>query len=161
MPGSDQNKYLALPEVWADIQSVYDEYLKHHPEDDIARSKFAMFCYLSAHYREAEVQYVALGDHLPQWSEFPYVPLNELKQNRERNARIVLGKEGRITFPGWHFVGGTNDDGEWHINVPVGAPHQVEARHPRGRREPCLELQRRRNHLWASRSEPSARPPKR
>jgi hypothetical protein len=124
MPGNNQNKYLALPEVWADIQSVYDEYLKHHPVDDIARNKFAIFCYLSAHYREAEVQYVALGDHLQQWSEFPYVPLNELKQNRERNARIVLGKEGRITFPGWHFVGGTNKDGEWRINVPVGAPHQ-------------------------------------
>ena len=33
MPGENQNKYLALPEVWADIQPVYDEYLKHHPED--------------------------------------------------------------------------------------------------------------------------------
>jgi hypothetical protein len=124
MPGEDQNKYLALPEVWADIQSVYDEYLKHYPMNNVARSKFATFCYLSAHYREAEVQYVALGDHLQQWSEFPYVPLNELKRNRERNAKIVLGKEGRITFPGWHFVGGKNDEGEWHINVPVHAPHQ-------------------------------------
>ena len=124
MPGKNQNKYLALPEVWADIQSVYDEYLKHYPVDDVARSKFATFCYLSAHYREAEVQYVALGDNLTQWSEFPYVPLNQLKQNRERNAKIVLGKEGRITFPGWHFVGGTNEDGEWHINIPVEAPHQ-------------------------------------
>jgi hypothetical protein len=123
-PGQNQNKYLALPEVWADIQSVYDEYLKHHPVDDVARSKFATFCHLSAHYREAEVQYVALGDHLTQWSEFPYVPLNQLKQGRERNAKIVLGKEGRITFPGWHFVGGTNDDGEWHVNIPVGAKRQ-------------------------------------
>jgi hypothetical protein len=124
MPGENQNKYLALPEVWADIQSVYDEYLKHFPVDDLARSKFATFCHLSAHYREAEVQYVALGNHLTQWSEFPFVPLNQLKQGRERNAKIVLGKEGRITFPGWHFVGGTNDDGEWHVNIPVGAPHQ-------------------------------------
>jgi hypothetical protein len=124
MPGENQNKYLALPEVWADIQSVYDEYLKHNPEDVIARSKYAMLSYLGAHYREAEVQYVALGDHLTQWSEFPYVPLDRLKQNRERNARIVLGKEGRITFPGWHFVGGSDEDGEWHVNVPVAAPHQ-------------------------------------
>jgi hypothetical protein len=123
-PGNDQNKYLALPEVWADIKSVYDEYLKHYPEDNIARSKFATFCYLSLHFREAEVQYVALGDHLQQWSEFPFVPLSQLRQNRQRNARVVLNKEGRITFPGWHFVGGKNDDGEWQINVPVGAPHQ-------------------------------------
>ncbi len=124
MPGQNQNKYLALPEVWADIQSVYDEYLKHYPEDDIARSKFATFCHLSLHWREAEVQYVALGDHLQQWSESPYVPLNELKQNRERNARIVLGKEGRITFPGWHFVGGTNQEGQWRVNIPVEATRQ-------------------------------------
>jgi hypothetical protein len=126
MPDSDQKKYLALPEVWADIQSVYDEYLKHYPVDDIARNKFALFCYLSDHYREAEVQYVALGDRLQQWSEFPYVPLIELKEKREHNARILLGKEGRITFRGWHFVGGKNDDGEWRISVPVGAPHQVK-----------------------------------
>ncbi len=124
MPGENQNTYLALPEVWADIQSVYDEYLKHYPDDVIARSKFATFCHLSTHWRDAEVQYVALGDHLTQWSEFPFVPLSDLKKNRERNARIVLGKEGRITFPGWHFVRSTNRDGEWHINFPVHAEHQ-------------------------------------
>ena len=123
-PGQNQNKYLALPEVWSDIQPVYDEYLKHHPEDYIARSKFATFCYLSAHYRDAEVQYVALGEHLQQWSEFPNVPLDQLKQLRDHNARIVLGKEGRITFPGWHFVGGTNQEGQWRVNIPVEATRQ-------------------------------------
>jgi hypothetical protein len=122
--GEKQPKYLAMPEVWADIQSVYDEYLKHHPVDDVARSKFATFCYLSAHYREAEVQYVALGDHLTQWSEFPYVPLNQLKQNRERNANIVMGNEGRITFPGWHFVGAKSQDDQWRVNIPVEAEHK-------------------------------------
>jgi hypothetical protein len=124
MPGENQNTYLALPEVWADIQSVYDEYLKHHPVDDVARSKFATLCYLSAHYREAEVQYVALGDNLTQWGEMPFVPLDQLKENRERNGRIVMNKEGRITFPGWHFVGGTNAEGKWQVNIPVEAPHQ-------------------------------------
>jgi hypothetical protein len=124
MPGEDTDKYLALPGVWADIQSVYDEYLKHHPENHTARSKFATFCYRSAHYREAEVQFVALGNHLTQWSEFPFVPLNHLKQIREHNAKIVLGKAGRTSFPTWHFVRGTLEDGEWFINTPVSAPHQ-------------------------------------
>ena len=123
-PDEDQIKYLALPEVWADIQPVYDEYLKHHPEDSIARSKFATFCYLTAHYRQAEVQYVALGDNLTQWSEFPYVPLHELKQNRERNARIVLGKEGRLGFLGWHFLRTTRKDGEWYLNLPASAQRE-------------------------------------
>lgn len=124
MPGADQIQYLKSPEVWADIRSVYEEYLKHHPVDDLARSKYATFCHLTAHYREAEVQYVALGDHLAQWSEFPYMPLGQLRQNRVRNARVVMGKEGRITFPGWHFVGGSNGEGEWFLNTPVGAPHR-------------------------------------
>lgn len=123
MDDENQVKYLRQPEVWADIHSVYDEYLRHHPVDDVARSKYATFCYLSAHFREAEVQYVALGDRLTQWSEFPYAPLDQLKRNREHNARLVMGKAGRITFPGWHFVGGTNQDGEWQVNIPVGAPH--------------------------------------
>jgi hypothetical protein len=118
------NKYLALPEVWADIQSVYDEYLKHTPVDDIARSKFATFCYLSGHFRQAEVQYVALGDRLTQWSEFPYVPYIQLKQNRAHNAKLVMNQAGSVTFPGWHFVGSTNDDGQWQVNIPVGAEHK-------------------------------------
>lgn len=122
--GKKQNEYLASPEVWADIQPVYDEYLKHHPVDDVARSKFATLCYLSAHFREAEVQYVALGDRLTQWSEFPYVPLHQMKGNREHNAKIVMSKAGAIAFPGWHFVAGTNLDGEWRVNIPVGADHK-------------------------------------
>ena len=122
--GKNQTKYLALPEVWADIQSVYDEYLKHYPMDNIARSKFATFCYLSSHWRQAEVQYVALGDRLTQWSESPYVPLIQLKENRERNARVVMEKEGRISFPGWHFVGSTYDEGEWRASTPAHVNHQ-------------------------------------
>jgi|GEM_PF-6944480 len=122
--GDRQIEYLKSPKVWADIQSVYDEYLKHHPVDNVARSKYATFCHLSTHYREAEVQYVALGDNLTQWSEFPYVPLGQLKQNRERNARIVMAKEGGIAFPGWHFRSSTNDDGEWRVQAPAELRYQ-------------------------------------
>jgi hypothetical protein len=121
--GKYQRKYLALPEVWADIQSVYDEYLKHHPVDDVARSKYAVFSYLAGHHREAEVQFVALGDRLMQWRETPYVPLAQMKQNRTQNAEIVIGKRGDHTFPGWHFVAAQGDQGEWRVNIPVGAPH--------------------------------------
>ncbi len=124
MPGQSQFKYLSLPEVWADIKSVYDEYLKYHPDDDVARCKFATFSHLSAHYREAEVQYVALGDRLNRWTEIPWVPLGQLKQNRERNAKVVLGKEGRITFPGWHFTRATDVDSELFVNFPAGPSHQ-------------------------------------
>ena len=33
----DMEKYLASPEVWSDITSVYDEYLKHYADDHVAR----------------------------------------------------------------------------------------------------------------------------
>ncbi len=48
----------------------------------------------------------------------------QLKRNRARNARIVLGKEGRITFRGWHFLGArmtTANGGSTSRSEP---PHQ-------------------------------------
>jgi hypothetical protein len=125
--GKEQVDYMSLPEVWADIEPVYDEYLKHYPNDDVARSKYATFCYLGGHYREAEAQYVALGDRLTQWSEFPYVPLETLKRNREHTAEILSGKRGPIGRPGWHYVGGKNNESHWTVNVPVAAERSQEA----------------------------------
>lgn len=119
--GPEQGKYMNLPEVWADIQPVYDEYLKHHPNDDVARSKFATFCFVGGHYREAQVQYETLGDRLTEWSEFPYVPLEEMKRNRKRNEELVMNGRTPIGWPGWHFIGGRNNDGHWRVNIPVEA----------------------------------------
>jgi hypothetical protein len=125
--GKEQARYMSLPEVWADIQPVYDEYLKHHPNDDVARSKYATFCYLGGHYREAEAQYVALGDRLTQWSEFPYYPLDVLKKYRNRTAEIIATNPTPLGLPGWHFVGGKNKDSHWTVNVPVAAERKEEA----------------------------------
>jgi hypothetical protein len=124
--GKEEIKYLGLPEVWADIQPVYDEYLKHHPNDDVARSKFATLCYLGSHFREAEVQYVALGDRLTEWDEFPGVPLEALKRNRNHTAEILFGRPSPFGLPGWHFVGGKNSDGHWRVNIPVAAERKQE-----------------------------------
>jgi hypothetical protein len=124
--GTEQVKYMRLPEVWADIEPVYDEYLKHHPRDDVARSKFATLCYLGGHYREAEAQYVALGDRLTQWSEFPHVPLERLKKNRNHTAEVLMGKPSPIGLPGWHFIGGKNNDGHWRVNIPVEPERKQE-----------------------------------
>ena len=56
----------------------------------------------------------------------PTFRLNELKQNRERNAKIVLGKAGRITFPGWHFVGGRMTTANGTSTSQSGPLHQVK-----------------------------------
>ena len=151
-PDQDQLKYLRTPEVWADIKSVYDEYLKHHPVDDIARNKFALICHLSNHFREAEAQYVALGDRLTQWGEFPFVPLVELKQRRERNARDVLGKHGSITFPGWHFLRSSNNDGEWYVNAPAHLEYKKKPGILGAEESFTWGLLCRGNDLWSPRS---------
>lgn len=125
--GMEQVKYMALPEVWADIKPVYDEYLKHHPEDDVARSKFATFCYLGGHYPEAQAQYEALGDRLTQWTEFPFVPLQDLKRNRSDTARIISGKPLQNGLPGWFHMVARNNEGEWSVDVPVKLERKQEA----------------------------------
>jgi hypothetical protein len=125
--GMEQPKYMALPEVWADIKPVYVQYLEHHPNDDVARTKYATFAYLGGHFREAHAQYEALGDRLAQWSESPYVPLGDLKRNRKHAEEILMGNPSPIGLPGWHFVGGKNDDGHWRVNVPVAATRKQEA----------------------------------
>ena len=125
--GPEKVEYMSLPEVWADIQPVYDEYLKHHPNDDVARSKFATFCFSGGHFREAEAQYLALGDRLTEWYEFPNVPLEELKRIRKRNEELLLGGRTPIGLPGWHFIGSKNNDGHWRVNIPVEAVGKQEA----------------------------------
>ena len=87
-----KSKYLASPEVWSDVKSVYDEYLQHFPRNDVVRSKYAAICYLAAHYPEAHAQFQVLGDRLTQWPDFPYLPLESMKRLRDDAARIVAGK---------------------------------------------------------------------
>jgi hypothetical protein len=128
--GREQLKYMGSPEVWSDIKTVYDEYLKHHPNDDVARSKFATFAYLSGHFPEAHAQYEALGDRLTQWSEFPYVPLEQLKRNRSHVAQIVSGKPGENgpkTKVGWGRLVAKNNEGQWSVDVPVKTERKQEA----------------------------------
>jgi len=85
-------KYLRRPEVWDEITSVYDEYLQHHPDDDVQRSKYAMLLFKAARYPQAHTQFQAVGDRLTPWKTFPFYPLATMKQAREFTAQVVSGK---------------------------------------------------------------------
>jgi hypothetical protein len=87
-----RSEYLGSPEVWGDIESVYDEYLKHYPTDNEARSKYAVLAYFAGKYLESHVQFQALGDRLTTWYYFPNVPLESMKVMRNQAAQIVAGK---------------------------------------------------------------------
>ncbi len=82
-------KYLASPEVWSDITSVYEEYLKHYPDDYVARSKYASLGFASRHYSEANAQFQVLSDNLTSWREFPFYQLDTLKKFRAYCAKVV------------------------------------------------------------------------
>ncbi len=84
-----RRQYLATPEIWDEIAPVFDEYLKHRPNDAVARSKYAAMCFMGRHFREAHAQFEILGLRLTSWSDFPYVPLPTLRAMKEETAEIV------------------------------------------------------------------------
>jgi len=92
MDPKERTLYLRDPAVWSDIQPAYDEYLKHEPSDYVERSRYATFCYLSAHYPEAHAQFQILGENLTAWSSFPRLPIEVLKSFRDDAANIISGK---------------------------------------------------------------------
>jgi tetratricopeptide (TPR) repeat protein len=91
---AERLKHRDNPEVWSEIQSVYDEYLKHFPDDAVRRSKYAFLCYLGAHYPEAHAQFQAVGDRLTIWPTFPRPAIALLKQYRNHAAQMVAGNPG-------------------------------------------------------------------
>lgn len=94
MLGKDQPKYLGKPEVWREVKSIYDEYLKHYPDDHAARSEYAAISYIGGHYRVAHAQFQTLGDNLTTWHYFPNLPLDALKKMRDKAAQIVARQPG-------------------------------------------------------------------
>jgi hypothetical protein len=63
----EQSKYLSSPEVWNVIQSVYEEYLAHYPDDNRERSFYAAYCYMCGHYVESDKHFRIVGDNLIWW----------------------------------------------------------------------------------------------
>jgi hypothetical protein len=68
---------------------MLDEYLNHHPEDHVARSKYASLAYDSRHYQKALALFQKLGNNLTSWTEFPYYPLETLKSFRDYSAKVA------------------------------------------------------------------------
>jgi len=117
---AEMPKYLSKPEVWTEIKLVYDEYLSHHPHDDVERSKYAALCYLARHYLEAHAQFDALGDRLTAWPHFPNYPLAYLKKIRDEVAKIDASRpRGDGPTGGWIPFNARNDEGRWSARFPV------------------------------------------
>jgi hypothetical protein len=98
--GRDGVKYLRTPAVWNEIRTVFDDYLKHYPDDNVVRSKYAVICYQAMYYHEAQAQFQAVGDRLAPWRGFPNMPLGAMKEARDQTARLITGKPSPLDTPG-------------------------------------------------------------
>jgi hypothetical protein len=123
----EAKKYLSKPELWSDIQAISDEYLKHYPDNAVARSKYAMLAYMTGHYPEAHAQFVKLGDRLTMWSGNHW-KLEFMKECRDYAERFVTGKVQMrpIGRPGWTHVVAKNNEGEWSVDFPVNPERKQE-----------------------------------
>lgn len=89
LTGNEAEHYLDRPEVWAEIKPVYEEYLKHYPNDYAQKSKYAMFCYFARQMRKAHDLFQDLGENLTTWPSSPHFSLPQMKQMRDRAAQIL------------------------------------------------------------------------
>ena len=87
--GNRKADYLASPEVWSDITSVYDEYLKHHPQDHVAPEQIRLARLRFPALPEAHALFQRLGNNLTSWREFPDYPLETLKSFRDYSAKVA------------------------------------------------------------------------
>lgn len=55
-------KYFAFPDVWTDVQSVYEPYLKLRPDHHAVRSKYALYAAWAGQWTVANDQFRQLGD---------------------------------------------------------------------------------------------------
>jgi hypothetical protein len=59
---ANADAYFTGPEVWPDVQAVYEPYLKRHPDSKCERTYFARWGFWCQHYLEAKRQFDLLGD---------------------------------------------------------------------------------------------------
>jgi tetratricopeptide (TPR) repeat protein len=75
LPPAQQKKALALPKFREMVTQVYDEYLKHRPDDSAARTEYAILHYATGYWRDSDVHFEQLGDRLtpPGWATREWV----------------------------------------------------------------------------------------
>lgn len=71
LPEDERSRYFRKPEVWGEIKAVYEEFLRLLPTDNIARSRYAVYCFQCGHYAESHEQFLIAGKALVGTSEFP------------------------------------------------------------------------------------------
>ena len=95
IPGTEQKKFFRKSENWNAIAIVFEEYLKHYPDDYGALSKYAFLAYMSGQVEVAHRVFQGLGDNLTTWPEKSSPPISSLRQARD----IVAQAAGSLPKP--------------------------------------------------------------
>ncbi|MFI5378270.1 MAG: tetratricopeptide repeat protein [Tepidisphaerales bacterium] len=87
----DNIAYFAKPEVKADIQAVYERYLRLFPKDGIRRSEYARYMALCQMWPEADRQMRLLGDN---WSPRVFGSQTAFEYARTKTAKMAAAPGG-------------------------------------------------------------------
>jgi hypothetical protein len=79
--------YFALPGVWADVQSVYEPYLKRFPAAHAERSKYARLACWAGQWPEANRQFQVLGNNVDRAVFSNADELNRLRKEAAEKAK--------------------------------------------------------------------------
>jgi hypothetical protein len=71
LPPDQQREYFNSPEVRDEIEAVYEEYLKHYPNDHAQRSFYAAYCFMCGRYANSDKHFRVVGDSLAWSDSFP------------------------------------------------------------------------------------------
>ncbi len=80
MEQDERDKYLASAEVWDDIRSVHEEFLKHYTADYPARNYYAALCCMCGRFTEANEQFKIIGER---FAANPYFTADRMKLLRD------------------------------------------------------------------------------
>ncbi len=87
LPPDKRSEYFKSEEIWKEIRDVFDEYLRHYPNDHAERSRYAAYCYMCGQHAEADRQFQAVGDNLVWFRSFPEKWMKQVRAH-------VVGKGG-------------------------------------------------------------------
>jgi hypothetical protein len=90
LPPEEQSRYLRSEEVSNDVKMVYEEYLKHYPEDYLRHSYYAVFCFIAGRFEDAHKHFQIAGDHLAVTKRFPK---QWVEQVRAYVAKVAARKQ--------------------------------------------------------------------
>ena len=98
LPPAQSTEYFPTPSVWNEIREVYEEYLQHYPDEFVAHSDYAAYCFMCGQHDDAEKHFDIVGDdiqanafHFPkEWINQTRVFLSNRPEPPENGVKTIF-----------------------------------------------------------------------